>query len=283
MRKYKLADRWPKNERGEWIDASGDPITHERIMRHAESIKIQIIKHFPKGYCQNSREEFEALFNNGFEEVLLSLLKFDKNECLSKVNSNSSFKRQGDQERLDWKQKNPEQAVLQGEHEWVMKALNNYYRRYRHDHSEKKRGGIEIPIPASDWINECYAKEMDGSDDASSFGPHLGAEVIPMRDFSTSNTVSLDRQTIFDLEMLKETYETDGREAALDAYNALSPDRKENVGELLKFTVDQDSGHRDEYLAKIYADRQQEAQEAKDEQQREEAKREDIDDEEETA
>jgi hypothetical protein len=262
-RKYKLADKWAHNATGEWLDDSGDVITQERAMRHLESIKIAIVAHFPKGYCKNSREEFPALVNNGIEEVYRSLTKFNKHECLTKVNSSAKFKRMSDADRLHWKQTHQEEALFKGEHEWVKNALMRFYWRIRFDNSDQQLGGTEIPTDFQAMQNECYAREE--MDDGNSFGPDHGADVIPMREFSTTQNPMLGvdvKQAMVDLEMLADIRETEGDEAFHEHFKLMSADRQENLREFyLNRQNDDDSAEsQTEYLGRMYVASNEESQ-----------------------
>jgi hypothetical protein len=255
---HKRKFNWVTNEKGQHVDASGVPIVDERVLRHKESIKMALLSIFPRGYCQNSGDEFEDLLQYGYIEVKRSLTLFDGHKCLTIVNSKAKHKRMSDEDRLQWKQDFQLEALLKGEKEWVMNALKRFFWRIRYDNSEKEKGGLSVSVDFNEIVADISLHEDTNAGTAfegCSFAPDLISDVSSVEDIGFSKeSNNVFNQALIDYDMMLDLAKK-GEEAASLYYNELSKERQEAAVSIFRRKNDskQSDQARKEKMGEIYS------------------------------
>lgn len=245
--KYVFTDKWEHridpDGKPIFLDADGDDITNERILRHIETIKMEVLKCWPKAECKQTAQKFDDLVQDGIVIAYRSLCSFSSTKAIDTINVDGKYNKKDDAKHMAEKKSNPAEAIIKIEKMWIRNACGNHFRYVRDLNSLKKLGGLEVPMDLES-IHTRYFKTENGENLPSVFSDGSECE----SDSAVShfkNGLSYDHgytclnptQAEADYRMLTEVA-SKGQDAVMKLYNKMSKERQEDFREFMAHTPD---------------------------------------------
>jgi hypothetical protein len=210
---------------GPAVDKSGKPITDAMIKAYEPMIKAIVMEFFETGELTEASMDFHDLVQHGRYHAQRCLRNFDENEAIFTVTKDDAKKRKSDNDHIAFKIENREEVLVKAREKWVRKTLYSEFRRLRYDYLASQRGGQQEPVD----FNEVLA--VSSTNGQRSFGADQQGPA-----FENINLVQghADRDEMFEIN------EKHGQDAAIQWLNNLEPNRRENLLDYVRFTMNND-------------------------------------------